>query len=407
MAISQTQLGRLICPSCGRQFEAELWALIDSGERPDLRDALAEGTLNQAACPQCGAPAASSGPLLLHDPGSRRVYFAVPADVDEHIWHEEAQMLLYKLIEALPEEARLPYLGDVQVEQEIEGVRRALTRRRRGRPAPVAAAGPDAAPARVVAPAPAPPPPLLDWVQVLLSADTPAEFRATVVEHPELLGDAADALLEALAGEALAAGEREAAGAIRRVRATLADLRAAQAEPEAAAVLERHTVAGTIPPDVSASGEAPTVQLADDAYQSFLAAGSSEDLLDAARGHPSLLEPWAETLIAAQGEDVLDNGNERLAALIDERREALAALRDELLAEESLQEAVAVLLAAEGEEAITRALDQYPALLTGAAQEALLTIAAGASAAGDEPRAAEAIAYCAMLREVRQGLEAT
>src|SRR5207244_12335553 len=52
---------------------------------------------------------------------------------------EQAQSLLYLLVGSLPEEQRRPYLGDVQIEQEVEGVRRAVLRRqgvRRSVPTP-------------------------------------------------------------------------------------------------------------------------------------------------------------------------------------------------------------------------------------------------------------------------------
>ncbi|HNP73251.1 MAG TPA: CpXC domain-containing protein, partial [Kouleothrix sp.] len=129
MAISRSETIRLRCPSCSAAFEAVAWALVDAAERPDLAAALRDGTLNLAECPRCGAVAPAGAALLFHDPASRRVYFAVPPDTGEHRWREQAQALLYELVGALPEDDRLPYLGDVQVEQELGGVRRAVLRR--------------------------------------------------------------------------------------------------------------------------------------------------------------------------------------------------------------------------------------------------------------------------------------
>src|SRR5215213_4821399 len=135
MPISQSDYTGLACPACGAHFETEAWTLVDAAERSDLAQALRDGILNLATCPKCGTQTAAGTALLFHDPGGRRVYFAVPPDVGEYAWRERAQELLHQLVANLPEEERRPYLGDVQVEQELDGVRRALLRhdRRRSR----------------------------------------------------------------------------------------------------------------------------------------------------------------------------------------------------------------------------------------------------------------------------------
>ena len=133
MPISQTEQIHLACPACGAGFEADVWTLVDAAERPDLSQALRDDALDVVACPSCGHRMAAGAPLLFHEPAGRRVYFAVPPGADEHAWRERAQQLLYALVAAIPEEQRLPYLGDVQVEHEVAGVRRALLRRERRR----------------------------------------------------------------------------------------------------------------------------------------------------------------------------------------------------------------------------------------------------------------------------------
>jgi CpXC protein len=389
VTISYAEPTRLTCPRCGSPFDAEVWTLIDSAERPDLRDALLGDALNLVTCPHCGERGPAGGPLLLHDPSARRVYFAVPEDVDEPIWRDHAQALLYALVGALPEETRLPYLGDVQVEWGIAGLRRALARNQRRdsgvrrREAPAAPAAPLAS----VDPKPSAAPPaaayagspLLDWVQVLLSADTPAEFHAVVREHPQLLDEGATALLDALMGEAQQLGEHEAAKAIQRTRQMLADLRASGEQPGASQV--------AAPPEPAAAPPlAPAAEraLSDNAYQALLSTASSEDILDAAREHPALLEPWAEAALIAQAEAALESGGERIALLLDERIAALAEIRSALGAEAALLAAIRSLLAAESEEAIARAIN----------------------AAGDAQLSTYASECRAMLREVRRGLDA-
>ncbi|MFL5800277.1 MAG: CpXC domain-containing protein, partial [Roseiflexaceae bacterium] len=125
MSLSYSENVTLTCPTCGQGFAAEVWMLVDAAERPDLAEALREGVLNVVGCPHCGNRSPAGAPLLFHDGTSRRVYFAAQPSVAEHELREQAQSLLYRLVGGIPEEQRHPYLGDVQVEQEIEGVRRA------------------------------------------------------------------------------------------------------------------------------------------------------------------------------------------------------------------------------------------------------------------------------------------
>lgn len=403
MTISYAEPIRLTCSHCGRPFDAEVWTLIDRAERPDLHDAMLADTLNVVTCPHCGERGPAGGPLLLHDPAARRVYFAVPDDVAEPIWRDHAQALLYALVGALPEEAHLPYLGDVQVEWGITGVKRALARNQR-RDSGVRRREAPAAPPPAEPPVPGQPAqtvsntasPLLDWVQVLLAADTPAEFQAILREHPELLEESAAALLDALAAEAQQLGERDAARAIQRTRQMLADLReSGDLTPGAAPDTARDPAAADL----------ALPSLSDLAYLALLGAASYEELLDATREHPALLEPWAEAWLSAQSEAALEAGSERLALQIDERIAALAELRNTLGAEPALLAAIRALLAAESEDAIARAINDSPALLTDAAQHALALLAAEAHAAGDQQAATYASDCRTMLREVRRGLE--
>jgi hypothetical protein len=335
----------------------------------------------------------------------RRVYFVAPAEIDEHIWREHAQALLYALVGALPEEARLPYLADVQITQEIDGLRQSLMRRgRRGRPAanPATTVSAAAVPG-VPEPAPAPPPapriqdsPLFDWVQQLLMAEHAAEFQEVVAEHPELLGESASALIEALVAEALRADEREIAQALRRILATLAELRSAQ---------QSDLAHGDLPVVMQPEQSTPISPLTEVTYQAILAADSAGALLDAAGEHPAILEAWVEYEVGVRAEQALDDGNERLAQQLDQRREALAALRAEYANEAALMQAVQALLRADGEEAIAAVLGAYPVLLTDAAQALLLQLGSEAQAHDDPQLAAYALECRVMLRDVRQSLD--
>jgi hypothetical protein len=125
----------------------------------------------------------------------------------------------------------------------------------------------------------------------------------------------------------------------------------------------------------------------------------------AVRDHPTLLESWADAELAARAEAALDEGNERLARGIEERREILAEMRAEFNSQAPLLQAIQALLQADDEDELAEVLNEYPILLTDAAQDALFSFAAGARAQGDQQLAEYAIECRAMLRKVREGLE--
>jgi ribosomal protein L29 len=111
---------------------------------------------------------------------------------------------------------------------------------------------------------------------------------------------------------------------------------------------------------------------------------------------------------------VLDEGNERLAATLEERRELLADLRAAAptdtapvdAAPDTLHDAVEALLSADDEDVLAQVLLEYPALLSDEAQDALWRLSAEARSQGDEELATYAVECRAMLRRVREGLAA-
>jgi hypothetical protein len=419
MAVSFAENARLTCPACANRFDADVWTLVDSTERPDLLAALRDGSLNLVTCPRCGLAGPAGAPLLLHDPQDRQVYFASPPGASEYEVREQAQALLYVLVGSLPEEARLPYIGDVQVEQELEGVRRAVEHRsrRRGtaegrRPEPIAPATvvPTSPPTKrepaPTPPAPADPSPILDAVRALLAADTADEIATLIDNHPQLLDPAADAVIAGLADAAYGQGEPEVAQALAELRQMLRDW--GGRDQETASASQAAVAGGVALPygfEPPAPGPPPS-PLSDTAFRSLMLAETPGDLAEVVRGHPSLLETWADAEIGLRGEAALDEGNERQAQAIEARRESLAALRDELTDEAVLVQALQELVrAGDAEEALAQTLAAFPGLLTSDAQDALFRLAAEARARSDDALATRAVEYRAMLRKVREGLE--
>jgi len=328
MPISYTENVTLTCPACHANFSADVWTLIDAVERPELAAELRDGTLNSVVCPQCGQRQTAGAPLLFHDPANRRVYFAVPPETEEHRWREQAQTLLYALVGSLSEEDRRPYLGDVQVEHELDGVRRAVLRRDRlrGRSASAQAAPavpvvhdrePASAPA-TGAPVSAP---LVGAVRELLAADSEAQFSQVLARHPELLSDQGDALVHQLADLAYDQGDRAVGDALRELRATLARMRAGVQPGDINTENPHSEPANAVDTDTQNS------ELSDAAYQALLQVAAPNELTALARDYPALLEDWVDADLTARIEAALDEGNERLARVIEARREVLADLR--------------------------------------------------------------------------------
>jgi ribosomal 50S subunit-associated protein YjgA (DUF615 family) len=427
MPISYSEYAGLTCPACGAAFEADVWTLVDSAERSDLAQALADEVLNVVTCPKCGHVWPAGAPLLFHDPANRRVYFAVPPGAEEHAWRARAQELLYLLVGSLPEEQRLPYLGDVQVEQEVAGVRRAILRReRRGRgnretsrqakeTGRQETSEQERAVDDVRSPAspPAPPsdPTVVEALRALLAADSDTEFAELIAASPQLLGEDVDAIVGRMADLAYEAGQRDMAAALRELRITLARARAGadwrptlRHGPGQAA--DDLNPPSDIQPETQPSAlNAQPSTLSDAAYQALLRVFSPDALLAAVRDYPALLEQWADDELAARTEAALDEGNERLARQIEAHREALAELRAQVSGYDSLLQAIRVLLAADGEDAVADVISTYPVLLTDAAQDALFGLAADARAQGDQELAEGANSCRALLRTVRAGLE--
>ena len=67
---SYAQTSDFQCPQCGRSFRAEIWLIVDAGERPDLIDRARAGDLHAVACPACGPLGAVDAPLLIYLPAA-------------------------------------------------------------------------------------------------------------------------------------------------------------------------------------------------------------------------------------------------------------------------------------------------------------------------------------------------
>ncbi|MCS6880707.1 MAG: CpXC domain-containing protein [Oscillochloridaceae bacterium] len=400
MSVGYQESTELACPACNVAFEAPVWLILDAQEAPEAVAALRRGELNVVTCPSCGHRGPAGAPLLFHDAVRRRVIFAPAPGVPEYAWRDQARDLHALLVGSLPEEQRRPYLGEVEIVQDLGGIARLLERMERRPSEPASHVTPpvtgEAVAGRGASETPAgspteDPPPLLAAVEAMLAADGPEEFEAVLARHPVLLDPGADTALAQLIEVALEQREFAIADSLRNARALLARL----------TEMSRSHAARPAPAP-------PVDDLPDAAVQALLRTRTDAELEAVCAEHPVLLRLEADGLLARRVDQALDEGNERLAQALEERREALARRRPAAASEAdaaSLDEAIEALLVADGEEALIEVLDRYPVLLEEAAADALWQFAAEARASGDEELARYAVACRELLRRVRADLE--
>ncbi len=209
MPRSRQEATELTCPTCGRPFTAEVWLIIDKGERPDLVHTLLDGELNVMRCPHCGAEGGINHPLLYHDAERELLLCALPLTIQSaDAARELVGELLQGLIAALPAEERKPYLAEVEMVPELDGLRATLIEQAISANAVIAD--------RMVALA----------VGELLNVTGELTFGRVMAEHRKLLlSDRAELALDEIAQGAREAGDRELRRRAQEAKAVLSRFR--------------------------------------------------------------------------------------------------------------------------------------------------------------------------------------
>jgi hypothetical protein len=205
MSRSQSEIADLICPTCGEPFNAEVWLVIDRQERPDLHQLIMDGELNVAQCSRCSAEGGVNHPLLFHDREREQVVVAMPLTVKgEEVARELVGELLARLLDCIPSEDRHPYLGDVELVPELDGLRALLLEQTQ--------ADNHAAHDRQLAIA----------LQDLLNVNDAHDFERVISQHRSvLLTDRAETALDDMARNARQSQDRELQRRAKEARAIL------------------------------------------------------------------------------------------------------------------------------------------------------------------------------------------
>lgn len=209
MTRSHNQTADLSCPTCGKPFSAEVWLVVDRQERPDLVRLIMDGELNVARCPHCGAEGGINHPLLFHDGERQQVLVAMPLTVQgPETARELVGELLRRLLESLPQEERQPYLGEIEMVPELDGLRSLLIEQALAEDANVQD--------QLVAMA----------VQDLLNVGNEPEFQRVIAEHRTLLlTDRAEEALDQIFKSARRAQDRDLQRRAQEAKAVLGRLR--------------------------------------------------------------------------------------------------------------------------------------------------------------------------------------
>jgi hypothetical protein len=186
-----------------------VWLIVDRQERPDLVHLIMDGELNVARCPHCGAEGGINHPLLFHDSARQQVVAAIPLTVQGgEAARELIGDLLMRLLDALPDEERQPYLGEIEITPELDGLRALLIEQ--------ALADDSDAQDKLIAIA----------VQDLLNVGSEPEFQGVIAQHRTLLlTERATQALDQILKDARRAGDQELRRRAQEAKAVLGRMR--------------------------------------------------------------------------------------------------------------------------------------------------------------------------------------
>lgn len=116
------------CPNCGNRFVSPVMTVIDARRRPEAKAMFLSGTMNIAACPQCGNAGMLSTPFVYHDPDKELLFTHMPSELGLPDPEQQRVIgdLTNRVMSSLPPEQRKGYLLRPQSFLRIESMVEAI-----------------------------------------------------------------------------------------------------------------------------------------------------------------------------------------------------------------------------------------------------------------------------------------
>lgn len=317
-------------------------------------EALRQGKLNMVFCPTCGNASPAGTALLFHDGKTRDVVFAIPQHTEEYQWREQASAMLALLAEHLPPEKQAAYKGDVQIAQDVDGIAHILNKKtRRASSDQIIQSN---IPAKLIQETRATysaalsdlveeetrlqeeqeeevldtPEPLnketkegeddsqlLSLIHTLLASNSLDDFRAIVEQHPMLLDPATESTLRQFADMAFEEREFDLADSLNQLWQLLHTYGSEHTQPINQEAIEQ----------TSTIFEEPAADVPIEAYAALTCATTTTELLQTIQSYPVIQEPWFESALDEEIDDVLHEGHDRMAQILEHRLEKIIELR--------------------------------------------------------------------------------
>lgn len=120
----------LTCAGCGRLVGADVWRIVDLGQKPELKQQVLRGQLNVANCPHCGRRTFVATPLAYHDPEKELFFCILPSELGLSGGEQDKAIgeLTNLLMDSLPPEKRKAYLFQPQTLFSIQRLQEEILR---------------------------------------------------------------------------------------------------------------------------------------------------------------------------------------------------------------------------------------------------------------------------------------
>ncbi len=379
MAHSYAQRETITCPSCEKSFSADVWTIVDIAERHDLMEQILEGTLHQVSCPFCDADVPVDLPLLLYRPGQPQpLLFSPSQETSKMERRAEAVDLVERLRKSVGEDWNNDWLAQVGVVHR-ERLAQALKTEQEMSPANVPSSA------------------LAEKLQTFMQKETWLASQRYLEEHADLLGEAADQILEDLIRTSRERGEEDYVQVFEEHRQVLQRCREVGVKEAFAEKIRQ------------SQQEETDLEETISVVQAFVQAQNWAETRDILQDHPELLEARGDRIMGAFIEAAREMGDEESTAILQEHRDLLRRCQEVGLENafvermeveeegsgESLVQALEAFVVAQTWDEAQRIVEEHPDLLREEIGEAIALLVDSAREEGDEETAT-------ILREHRE-----